>query len=101
MNIMFVPAVWTIFTGFLLWYMVGVKRGEPITTDEAKMLWKIHKTNSHCLGKNWQPLVKKGGKLKGFQCECGYKYIQKRPLIAGTHKTLKDDFVFPTETLTT
>jgi hypothetical protein len=82
------PAVWTLFTGYLLWYMVAVKRIEPITNDEARMLWKIHKKTSHCGGQKFQPVIRKGGKLKGFQCECGYNYTQRKPMVAGTHKVL-------------
>jgi hypothetical protein len=87
MDIIFLPAVWAIFTGCLLWYLIAVKRSEPITVDEAKVLWKIHKKTSHCGGHNWQPIKRRGGKLKGFQCECGYHYSQKRPMLSGTHKT--------------
>jgi hypothetical protein len=72
--------------GYLLWYMIAVKRSEPITVDEAKMLWKIHKKTTHCGGQKWQPITRKGDKLKGFQCECGYTYSQKRPMLAGTLK---------------
>ena len=86
MDIIFLPAVWTIFMGCLLWYMIAVKRSEPITVDEAKMLWKIHKKTTRCGGQKWQPITRKGDKLKGFQCECGYNYSQKRPMLAGSHK---------------
>ena len=72
--------------GYLLCYMIAVKRSEPITVDEAKMLWKIHKKTAHCGGQKWQPITRKGDKLTGFQCECGYNYSQKRPMLAGTHK---------------
>jgi len=93
MDIIFLPAVWTMFTGYLLWYMIAVKRSEPITSDEAKMLWKIHKKTTRCSGQKWQPLRRKGDKLNGFQCECGYKYAQKRPMIAGTHKSISQGYM--------
>jgi hypothetical protein len=76
-------AAWAIFMAYLLWYMTSVKRSEPITVDEAKVLWKIHKKTARCKGHKWSPITRRGGKLKGFQCECGYKYSQKRPLVAG------------------
>jgi hypothetical protein len=76
-------AVWTVFTVYLLWYLTSVKRSEPITIDEAKMLWKIHKQNSSCQSHKWRPIARRGGKIKGFQCECGYKYAQNRPIVAG------------------
>jgi hypothetical protein len=100
LDIIFLPAAWTIFMGCLLWYMIAVKRSEPITVDEAKMLWTIHKKTTHCGGKKWQPITRKGDKLKGFQCECGYNYSQKRPMLAGTHKahrTISQSYGYPIE----
>ena len=100
MDIIVLPAVGTIFMGCLLWFMIAVKRSEPITVDEAKMLWKIHKKTTHCGGKKWQPITRKGDKLKGFQCECGYNYSQERPMLAGTYKangTISQSYGYPIE----
>jgi hypothetical protein len=83
MEIFIVTAVWSVFTIYLLWYLVSVKRRAPISMDEAKMLWKIHKKNCHCSSNKWKPITRRGGKIEGFQCECGYKYAQNRPLMAG------------------
>ena len=84
MDTIVLPAVWAVFTGYLLWYMIVVKRSAPITVDEAKVLWKIHKKTARCSGQKWLPITRKGGKLKGFQCECGYQYAQKQ-----THRSWK------------
>jgi hypothetical protein len=86
MEIIVVTAVWTIFACCLFSYVIAVRRSEPITVDEAKILWKIHKKATRCGGKKWQPISCKSGKLKGFQCDCGYRYTQKRPIVTGTHK---------------
>jgi len=97
MDLIYLPAIWAIFMGYLLWYMISVKRSEPITIEEAKMLWKIHKKTTRCGGQKWQPIRRKGDKLRGFQCECGYHYSQKRPMVAGTHKTVNCGYVNPLE----
>jgi hypothetical protein len=97
MDTIILPAAWAIFTGYLLWYMVAVKRSTPLTSDEAKVLWKIHKKAAHCAGQKWQPVTRKGGKLLGFQCECGYHYTQKRPMIAGTYKPINQSCENPFE----
>jgi hypothetical protein len=97
MDTIILPAAWAIFTGYLLWYMVVVKRSAPMTSDEAKMLWKIHKKTAHCAGQKWQPIAHKGDKLNGFQCECGYHYMQKRPMIAGSYKPINQSCVNPFE----
>jgi hypothetical protein len=86
LDIVIVTAVWSVFAFYLLWYMTSVKRSEPITIDEAKMLWKIHKKSCSCSSNKWQPITRRGGKIGGFQCECGYKYAQNRPIVAGIPK---------------
>jgi hypothetical protein len=92
MEIIVVTAVWTIFACGLFFYVIAVRRSEPITVDEAKILWKIHKRTTRCNGKKWQPIAHKGGKLKGFQCDCGYRYTQRRPIVAGTHKVVHQSY---------
>ncbi|MGC8895880.1 MAG: hypothetical protein ACP5LB_03800 [Candidatus Bathyarchaeia archaeon] len=78
---MFAFASWTTFIVYATWYFTSAKDYAPLTTYEAKILWKIHKQNIGCNGKKWQ-IIKRGGKIVGFKCECGYKHIQKRPIIA-------------------
>ena len=89
-------AVWAFFTTYLLWYMVSVKRSAPISLDEAKMLWKIHKKTTRCSSHKWRPIAKRGGKIKGFQCECGYKYKQIRPIVSAIPKSTIDPMVAQT-----
>src|SRR3990170_2654206 len=81
------PTLWVSFTCYLVWYATSAKRTEPITIDDAKMLWKIHKKCSSCTSHKWQPLRRRNGKIQGFKCECGYKYTQKRPLISNMPKS--------------
>ncbi|MGQ9545428.1 MAG: hypothetical protein ACUVQX_06550 [Candidatus Bathycorpusculaceae bacterium] len=76
-------ALWTIFVVYATWYLTSAKRYAPLTPYEARILWKIHKQNIACDGKKWQ-IIKRGGKIIGFKCECGYKHIQKRPIVSST-----------------
>src|SRR4030067_3343160 len=89
METIVVTAVWACFSAYLLWYVTSVKRNEPITVDEAKTLWKIHKENTHCAGHKWRPIARRGGKIKGFQCDCGYKYSQIKPIVTGVPEVSK------------
>ncbi len=86
MELIVVTLVWIAFACSLLCYVIEVRRSEPITVDEAKILWKMHKKTTHCAGKKWEPIAHKGDKLKGFRCDCGYRYTQKKPLVTGTFK---------------
>lgn len=80
------PTVWVLFTGYLLWYATSAKSNVSITVNDAKILWKIHKKNTNCAGHKWRLITRRGGKVSGFECECGYKYTQKRPLISNMPK---------------
>jgi hypothetical protein len=73
-------ALWTAFVIYTTWYFTSAKHYAPITSAEAKILWKIHRRNSGCEGRKWREL-KRGGKIVGFECECGQKHIQRRPIV--------------------
>jgi hypothetical protein len=60
----------------------ATERNVPIKTGDANIIWILHKQNSRCNCKKYRLLNHKKGKITGFQCECGYKYSQKRPLIS-------------------
>lgn len=79
-------ASWALFTCYLLWYATSAKRNVPITINDAKMLWKIHKQSANCAGHKWRLITRRSGKIQGFECECGYKYTQIRPLVSSLPK---------------
>jgi len=75
------PTLWLCFASYITWYITKAKHYSPITQTEAKQLWKIHRRNMNCNGRKWRQ-IKCGGKTVGFQCECGHKHIQERPIVA-------------------
>jgi len=76
---------WAAFTGYLLWYVTSAKCNVPITVNDAEILWKLHKKSTRCAGHKWR-LIKRRNRIAGFECECGYRYTQKRPLISNLPK---------------
>jgi hypothetical protein len=74
--------MWAFFMGYLLWYVTSAKRNAAITVNEAKILWKMHKKSTNCAGYKWRLITHRGGKISGFECDCGYKYTQKRPIVS-------------------
>ena len=82
------PTLWACFATYGAWYFTKAKSYSPITQTEARQLWTIHRHNARCNGKKWQQ-VKKGKQTIGFQCECGYRHVQKRPLVAHTPATMR------------
>jgi hypothetical protein len=79
-----VMIMWACLGGYLIWYVAAAKCDMPLTLDEARVLWKMHKRNTNCTGHKWRSITRKNGKVLGFECECGYKYKQKRRLIASS-----------------
>jgi hypothetical protein len=77
------PTIWACFAVYAIWYATSAKRYVPITRTEAKALWHIHKQNVQCGGKKCKE-IKSGGKIIGFECACGYKHFQKRPIVGST-----------------
>jgi hypothetical protein len=65
-----------------LYYLFKANRNAPISRKDADILWKLHKQDSHCAGHKWLAQVSKHGDITGFQCQCGYRYTQKRPLLS-------------------
>jgi len=74
------PAVWTCFAAYTTWYLTSAKQYAPLTLEEARLLWKIHKQEAQCKAKRWRE-IRHRGKIIGFQCECGYKHVQKKPIV--------------------
>jgi hypothetical protein len=78
-----VPTLWACLAVYTAWYFTSAKHYAPITRKEARTLWHIHKHNAECSGKKCTE-IRRRGKIIGFECECGYKHVQKRPLIIPT-----------------
>ncbi|MGB9741207.1 MAG: hypothetical protein ACP5IM_06560 [Candidatus Bathyarchaeia archaeon] len=72
--------VWACFATYTIWYFTSAKNFAPITYNEARILWKIHKKTANCNGRKWREIKHKDA-IVGFECECGYKHIQRRPII--------------------
>ena len=51
-----------------------------MTKEEIETLWKFHKQTKCCKAKDWHEITKKK-KVIGYECECGFQHIQKKPLI--------------------
>jgi hypothetical protein len=73
--------LWACFVAYAIWYFTSAKHYVPLTPREARLLWKIHKQTARCDSKRWRE-IRRGRKIVGFACECGYKYMQKRPIVA-------------------
>jgi len=74
------PALWMCFGVYAGWYIALAKKYVPLTVEEARLLWEVHKKRAECEAKKWQKIMRKN-RMIGFECGCGYKHTQKRPII--------------------
>jgi len=74
------PTMWLSVAAYVAWYFASAKHYAPLTVEEVRVLWKIHKQNEQCNSGRWQK-IRKGRKIIGFKCGCGHKQVQKRPLV--------------------
>ena len=71
-------------------YLATAKRTSPISHKDATILWKLHKQNASCNSEKMKPITMESGEIAGFQCQCGYCYAQKRPLLSRTPTIVTD-----------
>jgi hypothetical protein len=82
-------AVWGALAAFGLCLLAIAKRKVPISIEEAKVLWKIHKQDTNCNRHKWEPLSERNGKITGFKCECGHQYSQRGHFLSSKPKGLQ------------
>ena len=80
------PSIWACLALYAAWFFVRLKSYSAISPTEAKQLWMIHRRDANCNGRKWRQ-VKRGKKTIGYECECGYKHLQQKPIIGRTPAT--------------
>jgi hypothetical protein len=75
-----IPGLALGFGFYIAWIMLSAKRLVSMSLKEAEMLWKFHTKSNCCNAKTWQEITRKK-KIIGYTCECGYKHIQRKPMI--------------------
>ena len=74
------PTMWACLVGYISWLVVRARKYEPITIEEARVLWGVHKKKAQCEAKKWRKIMRKN-RMIGFECGCGFRHTQKRPIL--------------------
>ena len=74
------PVLWASLALYISWFLTSTKRYAPLTKDEVRALWQIHRKSTQCPARHWKKISHKS-KLVGFKCGCGYTHAQKRPIV--------------------
>ena len=75
-----IPGLALCFGFYIAYVLLSAKNVIPMTPEEIETLWKFHKQTKCCKAETWHEITKKK-KLIGYECDCGFKQIQKKPLI--------------------
>jgi hypothetical protein len=73
-------AFWFIFGAYSVWFFTKAKTLQPMPTDHLALIWQIHKQQTTCEATQIHSILMKNNYIVGFECNCGYKFIQKRPI---------------------
>jgi len=75
-----IPAIWLSLGFVIAWLLLSATLSVPMTQEEIDTLWTFHKQKTKCKSKTCKQIIKKSN-IIGFECECGFNHIQKKPLI--------------------
>jgi len=75
-----IPGLALCFGFYIGYILLSARNHVPMTSEEIVTLWKFHKSTKGCKAEAWHEITKKK-KTIGYECECGFKHIQKKPLV--------------------
>ena len=75
-----IPGLALCFGFYIAYVLLSARNVVPMTSEEIETLWKFHKQTKCCKAETWHEITKKK-KLIGYECDCGFKQIQTKPLI--------------------
>ena len=75
-----IPGLALCFGFYIAYVLLSARNVVPMSYEEAESLWKFHRQTKCCGAQTWHEITKKT-KLIGYECECGFQHIQKKPLI--------------------
>ena len=75
-----IPGLALCFGFYVAYVLLSARHVVPLTEKEAETIWKFHRQSTCCKAEAWNEITKKQ-KLIGFECECGYRHVQKKPVV--------------------
>lgn len=76
---------WFLLGAYALWFVSKAKTFQPLTLDELACAWKLHKRDANCNASQIHDLLVRKNEVVGFKCDCGYEWLQKRPITQKGH----------------
>jgi hypothetical protein len=78
-------SAWFLLGAYAFWFVSRAKTFQPLTLDELALSWRLHKRETKCKASHIHDLLVRNDKIVGFKCDCGYVYLQKRPITQKPH----------------
>jgi len=77
---------WLVFGVYGSWFLFWARTVQFLTLDDLALTWRVHKRLTGCKASRVHCLITNNDEVVGFQCACGYQFIQKRLITQKTHK---------------
>jgi len=84
-------AAWFLLGAYAFWLITKAKTLHPLTLDDLALAWKLHKHEASCKASQIHDLLVKKNEVVGFKCDCGYEWLQKRPISQKVHLRTQSD----------
>jgi hypothetical protein len=84
-------AVWLLLGAYTIWLITKAKTLHPLTLDDLALAWKLHKQKANCNASRIHDLLVRKNEVVGFKCNCGYEWLQKRPISQKVHNRSQRD----------
>jgi hypothetical protein len=76
-----IPSLALAFGFYIAYILLSARNVFPMTKEEAETLWKFHKQKDCYKAEKWHEVIKRN-KIVGYECECGFRHIQNKHLVA-------------------
>ena len=70
--------IWLSLGAYGAWYFFKAEVLQPLALEDLVLAFEIHKKMTKCPSQRAHTLFVKDRGIVGFQCDCGYQYLQKK-----------------------
>lgn len=87
--------VWFLLGAYVFWLVSKAKTLEPLSLEELALAWRLHKHEAECKALCIHDLLVRKDEIVGFKCDCGYEFLQKRPITQKVHLRTQNNKLLP------
>lgn len=85
----FTLSTWLLVIVYFTWFFTSAKDYASMERRDAEIFWRIHKQDAECRSNKWQE-IRHEENIVGFECACGYRHLEKRPITTKTSRFTRE-----------